>query len=76
MDKNLEYFSVAVIGSLIFQPPLIKKQMKLELQNYAVVIPIESSFIRVKHNKINNLQRCDIAQMTECTQSSSAFVPA
>jgi hypothetical protein len=36
--------------------------MKLGLQNYAVIVPIENSYIKFNNNKINSLQVYDIAQ--------------
>jgi hypothetical protein len=36
--------------------------MKLGLQSYAIIIPIENYYIRFNKNKINGLQTCDIAQ--------------
>jgi hypothetical protein len=35
--------------------------MKLGLQNYAVIISIDNSFIKFNNNKINSLQIYDIA---------------
>jgi hypothetical protein len=39
---NLEYFSTAMLVSLIFKTPLINHEMKLGLQNYAVIMPIKT----------------------------------
>jgi glycine cleavage system protein P-like pyridoxal-binding family len=40
-----------------------KSDMKLGLQNYAVIIPIETSCVKFNNNKINSLHRYDIAQI-------------
>jgi hypothetical protein len=37
-------------------------EIKLGLQNYASIIPIENSYIKFYNNKVNNLQRYDISQ--------------
>jgi hypothetical protein len=36
--------------------------MKPELQNYAVIIPVDNSYIKFKNKKINSLQIYDTAQ--------------
>jgi hypothetical protein len=36
--------------------------MKLALQNYAVIIATDSSYIKFNNNEINSLQTCDNAQ--------------
>jgi hypothetical protein len=36
--------------------------MKQGLQNYAIIIPNDNSYIRFNNNKINSLQTYDIAQ--------------
>jgi hypothetical protein len=60
---DLEYFSAAVLVSLIFKTPLVKKhEMILRLQNYDDVIRNENSCIKFINNKINNFKTCDIAQ--------------
>jgi hypothetical protein len=51
-------------------------EMKLGLQNYAIIIPTESSYFIVHSNKINSLQKvwhCTKLQIS--TQSHSVFVP-
>jgi hypothetical protein len=48
--------------------------MKLGLLHYAVIIPIDNSYIKFNNRKINSLQTYDIT--LNSTQSSSAFVPA
>jgi hypothetical protein len=36
--------------------------MKLELQNYSIIIPIENSYIKFNNNKENSLQTYGIEQ--------------
>jgi hypothetical protein len=49
--------------SLIFKTPLFRKdEMRLELQNYTVVNANEDICMKFNNNKINSLQRNDIAQ--------------
>jgi len=49
----LKYFSAVVLVSLIFKTPLIKShEIKLGLQNYSVVMPIEKNYIRFSNSKI------------------------
>jgi hypothetical protein len=54
MYINLENFSAAVLVSLIIKTPQIKKkshEMKLRLQNYAVIIPTVKSCIKFNKNR-------------------------
>jgi hypothetical protein len=37
-------------------------KITLGLQHYAIIIPVENSYIKFKNNKINSLQRNDIPQ--------------
>jgi hypothetical protein len=39
--------------------------MKLGLQNYAVIILIEKSYIKFNNNKINSLQHITLHKITE-----------
>jgi hypothetical protein len=41
--------------------------MKLGLQNYALIMQINNSFIAFNSNTVNSLQRCDIAQNKACS---------
>jgi hypothetical protein len=57
-----KYSSFAMVLTLIFKTPSIKKshEMKLRLKNYAVIMPIEKGYITF-NNELNSLQRYDIA---------------
>jgi tRNA C32,U32 (ribose-2'-O)-methylase TrmJ len=37
-------------------------EMKLGLQNYAITIPIDKSYVKFNNNKINSLQIYEISQ--------------
>jgi hypothetical protein len=39
--------------------------MKLGLWNYAIIIPVDNSYIKFNNNKINSLQTYGTAQITE-----------
>jgi hypothetical protein len=42
--------------------------MKMALQNYAVIIPIENSGIKFNSDKVNSLQSYNIAQYNRTLQ--------
>jgi hypothetical protein len=48
--NDLEYFLATVLVSLIFNTPLIKQNMKLQLQDYAVIVSIENNCIKFNNN--------------------------
>jgi hypothetical protein len=56
---NLEYFSTAVLISLIFQNTFDKQTMKW---NYVFIIPNDKSYVIFNNNKIYSLQTYDTEQ--------------
>jgi hypothetical protein len=69
-----------VLISLILKTNLINKyERKLRLYNYAVITPIEDSYIRCNkdnnnnNNNINNLKKYDTAKIKEFCKSGVAF---
>jgi hypothetical protein len=60
---KFEYFLAAMLVSIVFKTPLTKyyHEMKLGLQNYAVIMTTENRCITFNTNKLNSLHRYDTA---------------
>jgi predicted small secreted protein len=65
-----------MLVSVMFKTRSIKKshEMKLVLQNFAVIMPVEKSFIRFNNNILNSFQTYGTANNYRVLQIGSAFV--